>query len=148
MSANIVEDHLIQKALISKLQTTIVTGTLLVSNILEDQYQGANYTYPSVRVNLQDNTPLGNGVGRTKLSLVTFSIIVESEQASSVEVNRIGSRVYNTLFDSQIKGSNEQNAPNYFILSRIDLLFSGKAVRLDDRLWEKEIFFQSECYHL
>jgi len=145
-----IPQHLIQKSIISKLRSSgVVTGSLVSpNNILEDQYQGTNFSYPSIRVSVEDQIPLGNAVGRTKLSLVTFDIIIQSEKHSSAECNKIGGIVINNLFDSQIKGSDENNIPNYFILNRIDLIVEGKSLRTSDRLFEKVISFMSEAYLL
>jgi hypothetical protein len=145
-----IHDELIQKAIIQKLFTCTGVVNLLASSneIREDQYQNTSFAYPAIRVAINDQSPLGNAVGRTKLSLVLFSIIVFTENPSSKLCNQIGGEVVDALFDSQIKGSDENNIPEYFKLIRIDNLASTAALRLEDRLWQKELFFQSEAHKL
>src|SRR6185503_9271126 len=107
-----IPDHLIQKAIISKLQASSLSLiSNLSGNIKEDQIQTDTFGFPAIRVDLSDQSPMGNAVGRTKLSRVLFTIIVYSERPNSVQVNQIADGIINTLFDSQIFGTQEDDTP-------------------------------------
>jgi len=145
-----IPSHLIQRAIITKLKADTALVALLNSSndIKEEQYQDDTFQYPLIRVGVNVQTPLGNAVGRTKLSNILFTIMLASEKPSSFEINKIGNRVVVLLFDNQIKGTDENGNINYFILNRIDLVSEGSADRSFDRIWTKEVYFMSECYLL
>jgi len=113
--------------------------------IREDQYQGSDFSYPAIRIDISDQTPLGNG--KICICLVSFSIIILDTQPSSVKASQISKLIVDEFFQSQIIGKDENNN-DYFKLIRIDLINYGKILRTEDKLWEKEIVFQSEAHLL
>lgn len=145
-----IPDDLIQQAIINKiLSDNSITSILSNLNpVKEDQNQDSDFLYPGLRVDVNRQTPVGDGTDREKISLLGFSIYVISESRSSAECNKIGGQVVNRLFGSQIIGSNYNGSSNYFKMIRIDLVLSGKALYMADRIWQKEIQFETELHKL
>ena len=149
-----IPDYLIQKAIISKLQSdtgiiTVLSGTnSTIAQIREEQYFGDNFVYPAIRVHVLDNPPEGNGIDRIKLSRVSFSVSCYSEEPSSFECSKLNSKVIDALFDKQvINGTDENNNP-YFNLIRIDYESGNNAFRLDNRIWFALSIFSGTLHKL
>lgn len=139
---------LIAKNIIYKLQNSAtLTAVVPSANIKENNWQGTTFSYPAIRVELMNHAPMGNGIDRLKLSMITFSVKVYSEQDSSVEANRIIDIVNNILFNSQISGVDENNVEQFRMI-RIDLQTAMPTVRLGQRLWKSETFFMTEMNEL
>lgn len=139
-----ISDDLVQKAIMGFLRADVnlmaaLSGT---TQILEGEYQGQDFIYPNVRVFMQPQQPIGNGVDRPKLSTVHWTIRCSSEQPSAQEANHLMGLVVNALFTKQITGTDYNNLPN-FSLVRIDLANSAGAVRIADRIWVATAIFQS-----
>ena len=92
----------IQAALIAKLKanTTIVAELASSADIKEDQYQGTEFNYPGVRVQLNSNEPLTQDANcpHTRIGL---SVLVFTEDDNSLEADRIAGIIHNELHAQQ-----------------------------------------------
>ena len=92
----------IQAALIAKLKanTTIVAELASSADIKEDQYQGTEFNYPGVRVQLNSNEPLTQDANcqHTRIGL---SLLIFTEDDSSLEADRIAGIIHNELHAQQ-----------------------------------------------
>lgn len=136
---------LIQKAIITALKanSALITALGSSSQIKEMQYQGTEFSYPAVRVSILPQTPIGNGTDHTKLSNVTWTIRIYSEQKSSQEVSNIQGLVLDALFDTQISGTNAGGVPSFRMI-KLDVIRTGQATRLTENLWTSELYFESQ----
>lgn len=99
-----ISNNEIQAAFVSYLKSnSTITGSVNVTEIREDQWQGREFTYPCVRVRLISNTPIGSddcGLARVSLSLQVFT-----EDASSLNADRIAG-IINTVLHGRSFASN------------------------------------------
>lgn len=122
----------IQAAIISKLKgnATIVAELASNAEIKEDQYQGTEFAYPAVRVQLNSNEPLNQDANcpHTRIGL---SILVFTEDDSSLKADKIAGIIHNQL-----------HAQQYTINAiAISLRTTNlvPAIRSDIRTWRAEI---------
>lgn len=138
--------HIIQKTLIAKLKASpALTALVPADKITEIQYQGQDVGYPTVKLDLGPQTPEGNGTDHKKLSRISWTVTVFTEDRSSFLASKIISAVISSIFDSQPFGRNEANNPAVRFL-RTDIVNSGNPIRLGNRLWKVEAFFESTIY--
>jgi len=140
-----ISPDLIQKAVIKFLQAdtalmSVLSGT---NQVLELEYQGQDFVYPNIRVDIQPQTPIGNGTDRPKLSTIHWTTRVYSEQPSSREANYLLGLVIQATFNKQWVGTDYNDLP-FFRLIRVDLASQDNAIRITDRLWVASAIFQSE----
>lgn len=140
-----ISPDLVQKAIIKFLQAdrnlaVVLSGT---NQILELEYQGQDFIYPSIRVDVQPQNPVGNGIDRTKLSIIHWTTRVYSEKPSSWEANYLLGLVISATFNKQWVGTDYNNLP-FFRLIRVDMASADNAIRIADRLWVASAIFQSE----
>ena len=122
----------IQAAIISKLKgnTTIVAELASSAEIKEDQYQGTEFSYPGVRVQLTSNEPLTQDANcpHTRIGL---SLLVFTEDDSSLEADRIAGIIHNELHSTQ------------FTINGIAISLHTTnlvpAIRSDIRTWRSQI---------
>ena len=145
-----ISPELIQKAVIAKLKanTALVTALGSSDKIKESQYQSTDFTYPAVRVDVNEQTPIGNGVDHLKLSTVGWSVRCYSEKDSSFEANNLLGLVLDALFNTQIINATDENAVPHFTMIRIDATTTQNAIRTAERLWYSECFFESVIHPL
>jgi len=137
-----VEPELIQKDVLAKLKTFQIYFTGITLHFAETQTQDDDFNYPAVRVMIINQIPVGNGTDRLKLSRVNFAVRVYSEKRSDYEANTVAGVIEKRLFNRQINGTDLSGNASYR-LDRIDSSELKSAVRLADRLWMSEIFFNS-----
>lgn len=95
----------IQAALVAYLKAnTTVTAEVPAVEIREDQWQGRDFTYPNIRVRLISNTPLY--AGDCNLHRVSLGILVFTEDASSLNADRIAGIIHSVLHDHHFNTSN------------------------------------------
>jgi len=102
------------------------------TEIREHQWQGTQFTYPNIRVRMLDNTQLGRG--GCNHSQIRFSFLVFSEEASSLEANRISGIINSELHD---KSFSYQSIG--FSLWTTNLI---PAIRQDARTWRSEVVME------
>jgi hypothetical protein len=138
---------LIQKAIVQNLRNNAYLVSLLgdVNRIKENQTQRPDFTYPAIRVDVGQTTPIDNAHTTACIYLTNFNIYVFSEQDSSYQCNDLTSEVVNNLYGRQIRGTDE-NGNDYLFMLRIDLINVGNAIRLRDKLWMSTIAFKTELH--
>lgn len=95
----------IQAALVAYLKAnTTVTAEVPAVEIREDQWQGRDFTYPNIRVRLISNTPLY--AGDCNLHRVSLGILVFTEDASSLNSDKIAGIIHSVLHDHHFNTSN------------------------------------------
>ena len=140
-----ISPDLVQKAIIKMLQADTNLMSALNNDpnrIKELEYQGQDFSYPNIRVDIQPQYPIGDGVDRIKLSNIHWTNRIYSEQPSSQEANRILGLVVNAQFNKQWVGTDSNETPNFYLV-RIDLANIDNAVRISDKLWVATAVFQS-----
>jgi len=143
-----IPSELLQKDIITTLKANSALITALApsgtASVLENQFQGQNFIYPAIRVDILPQTPIGTGTDRTRLSTVSFAIRSYSEKSSGYEANHLITLVTNALFNKQIDGTNESNQP-YYRLLRININNVDGAFRVASRLWMAVAIFEGEA---
>jgi len=139
-----ISPELVQRAIIKMLQadaglSAVLTGT---KQILELEYQGQDFSYPNIRVDIQPQSPIGTGTDRTRLSLIHWTNRIYSEQPSSQEANHLLGLVVKAQFDKQWVGTDSNNIPNFYLI-RINLASIDNAMRIADKLWVASAIFES-----
>lgn len=137
-----VEPELLQKSIFQKLKTDIpqyFTGITL--DFSEAQVQDETFLYPAIRLVITDQNPIGTGTDRLKLSEVYFVVRVFAEPRSSYVANTIAGVIASKIFNRQINGTDLSGVSNHRI-DRIDLINIKNAIRMTERLWMAEVYFQ------
>lgn len=116
------------------------TGTI---QIRETQFQSQDISYPSIVIDVQPQTPIGDGIDRLKLSTLNWIVRVFSEDKSSHEANNLLNLVMQAQFNKQFTGNNLSNLPNFRVI-RVDLINIEDAYRLSERLWMASATFESQ----
>jgi hypothetical protein len=125
----------IQAALIWRLKNAAsVTAVVPEVEIREDQWQGTEFTYPNVRVALGVQSPIGDV--NCQISIIPVSVMIFTEDTSSMNCDKITSVVNDLLHGSKFSHGNVRFAS---ILSR-GLV---GAIRQDERTWRGESLFQA-----
>jgi hypothetical protein len=107
--------------------------------IRENQFQGAEFAYPAIRVALTYLNPTENIPCRDDVFRSYFSIISYSEDASSLEADTIAGLVAEALDEAVI------DEPT-FRTGNISLGSVNAAIRIGPRLWRAETFFRASIY--
>ena len=120
----------IKAGVTSKLKgnATIIAELSSSEDIKESQYQGTEFIYPAVRVKIDDNTP-ENKTGCGQLAVVT--ILVFSEEDSSLEADRIAGIIAEELHESAFKANSIAFS---FVVDNII-----PAIRRDFRTWQSAV---------
>jgi len=129
-----ISNDLIQAALITALKadTTLVnwlTARDAANEIRENEWQGAAFTYPAVRIDIGLQLPITNGVCHVSQSELTFSIISLSEKDSSQQATILAGLVNAALFAKRISGTG-------FASLLIDSDGMPGANRTIERIWQ------------
>jgi hypothetical protein len=121
----------IQAAILAYIKTVItITAEVTVIEMREDQFQGEDYTYPNIRIRLISNNPLNDDPSCSHQN-VTFSIMVFSEDASSLEADRIAGIINTALHGKSIIS----NSISFFFRTT-NLV---PAIRQDKTTWRSEV---------
>lgn len=134
-------DEVIQAAIISKLKSlppfTSSFGSVQGSEIREWDWQGDAFTYPNIRVELEDNKPYYDEQERCTLQMVEFSVYIFSEQKSSKECSQIKTNIINTfsIFSNQSLGLKSTPAR---------IVENVPVIRQDENTWRSQIKYSSK----
>ena len=121
----------IQEAIVSYTKTLTDVTSLLADGadeVREDTWQGTEFKYPHVRVNLIDNVPLD---ATCNLCRVAVSFMVFAESPSSKQSDTIAGVLHKTLHERSFNSNS--------------ITFSARTVRLipavrrDARTWMSEV---------
>ena len=98
--------------------------------IREDHWEGAEFTYPNIRVRLISNVPVDDGC---QLSQVAVSFMCNSEDYSSQEADRISGIINNTLHGKSFSSN------SIAFSARLTNLLPAR--KTDVRTWTSEAIF-------
>ena len=139
----IIGDEVVQAAIIAKLKSLAPFGAVASTEVRELEWQGDSFTYPNIRVELEDNTPYYDEQLRCGLQRVEFSVYVFSEQRSSKEASQIKTLVTNAMVSD---GFSSSTYSVRFLPIRI--LDNVPAIREDDRTWRTQVKFGTKVSSL
>lgn len=126
----------VQAGIIAKLKAnaTLVAALNSSSEIKENQYQGAEFLYPAVRVSVGTQTN-DRRSPFCAFGFLPFTVRVYSEQKSSQQADDILGKV-NFLHGTYITGTG-------FILNNIECIGLTGAIRISEQLWMAEANYLS-----
>ena len=134
-----ISDNLIQADLIAKLKSiTSVTSVLGdgVSGVKELEWQGDEFTYPCVRLELEDAGYEMEDQENCGLYFCEFSIYTFSQERSSKQCSQIKGMLETALSGLGFTGT-------YAKFNRLRLLESIPAVREDSRTWRTQLRYRT-----
>lgn len=132
-------DEKIQADIIAKLKTITSVTSLLPegqSGIKELQWQGDEFRYPGVRLDLEDNTYEFDEQERCQLQVTEFSVYIFSEEKSSKQCSTIKGLLATALVGLGFTGTNAKYV-------RFRLVDNIPAIRQDERTWRSQLRFRS-----
>lgn len=131
---------LLQAAIVTALKADAPLVAMVGDEIRESQWQGTDFTYPGVRVDVYSGAPIGEKCVDTH-SVVGFAILCYSENDSSQEADQIAGLVVDALFLSTLTAAT-------FYSGSIRLSGPGvrSARRMIGRTWRSEVEFQTNIY--
>jgi hypothetical protein len=126
----VVDNADIQEVVVSKIKADSALSSWLTSKasaneVREDEWQGADFTYPNVRVELPTQIDLGDPPCHTS---VTFNVHCYAEGYSSIDCDVLAGLVKSSLRGKHLSGSG-------FATLRIASEGSIGAVQAGDRVW-------------
>lgn len=131
-------DEVVQAAIIAKIKSlapyTSSFGSVASVEVREYEWQGDTFTYPNIRVELEDSRFYFDEQGRCNLQLIEFSVYIFSEQKSSKECSQIKTQLLNSL-----TGLGFSNQPLGLRFTPLRLVDNVPAVRQDERTWRSQI---------
>jgi len=130
-------DEVIQAAIIAKLKELAPFGRVTSEEIREVEWQGASFSYPNIRVDLEENDfSLDEQGNCSALQYVDFSIYVFSEERSSKECSQIKTEIQNALI-----GVGFSNTSLGVKFMNIRMVKGGNvpAIRQDARTWRSQV---------
>ena len=124
-------DHEIQADLMTKIKSlgSITTGT---SDIREFEWQGDEFTYPNIRLDLEDNRYEFVEQQRCSLQTIEFSVYIYSEMRSSKQCSYIKGLVANALIGLGFTGQ-------YAKYTHIRLMENIPAIRVSEREFRSQL---------
>lgn len=135
-----------QAALVTRLKDNTKYGIAAIHALLatsgeirENQFQGADFAYPALRVLVSNLNPIAEGPCRDSLFRSFFSIAVFSESTSSKEADDIAGLVAEALDERMLDTIT-------FRTGNISLWSVNAATRIGPRLWKAEVFFRTSIY--
>lgn len=131
-----------QEQIIEELQAfTTLVALVAEEEIREYYYQGTEFGYPNIRVDVRPQVPDGTGNCRLQHSVMNFAVIFNSESDSSLECEQIGFQVVEALFGRQLQDTVPSQGPTWKSL-RIDLINLGGPIRTGERTWSGQAIFR------
>jgi len=92
----------VQKAIIDRLKANAPLVAAVGVEIRESSWQGTEFTYPNIRVGMVKIPSLMEGSCVDRHGVASWSVLVNSEDASSLEADQIGGLVMQALLDHQL----------------------------------------------
>ena len=127
-----INNDLVQAALIAKANSTPNIQTSLPSGtVLEYNYQGTDWTYPTARLQIESQVDVSEDVGSCP-SMVEFSWYIFSEQGTSRQANLIAGK-----FVSSFRGLSFSQNNIKFV--RVKILENIPAIRQDEGTWRSQV---------
>lgn len=135
-------DEVIQASIIAKIKSLGAVTSLLsngATEVRELEWQGTSFSYPNVRIELEDNDFYFDEQTKCSLQRVEWSVYIFSQQDSSKECSQIKTAVINALVGS---GFSNQTYNTKF--STVRLVENIPAVREDARTWRAQVKLSSK----
>lgn len=141
-----ITNNQIQEALVARLRDNTRLEIAAIHAVLatdeeirENQFQGAEFAYPAIRVSFAYLNPTENTPCRDDVFRSYFSIIAYSEDTSSLEADTIAGLVAEALDEAMLDEAD-------FKTGNISLGSVNAAIRIGPRLWRAEVFFRASIY--
>ena len=112
-------------------------GSVQSSEIREWDWQGDVFTYPNIRVELEDNRPYYDEQQKCTLQMVEFSVYVFSEQKSSKECSQIKTNIINALTTFSNQSLGIKSTP-------VRIVENVPVIRQDERTWRAQVKYSSK----
>ena len=113
-------------------------AVVLAGNILEDFYQGRDFGYPAIRLDMRSFLA-DHDADQCDITLVRFSLHCYGEGSSSLVADKVAGACNNNLHKSQFLGT-EYQIPRL----RSDGLIAAE--RIDEKLWRATAMFSGNAY--
>jgi hypothetical protein len=136
-----IDNEDIQQAIVARLKANATLTNMLASGaaeVREAQWQGRDFLYPCVRVELGPQTSLIKPSPCT-WSRINFSVYAFSEQDSSLQADQVASAVADILDREKFAGSGFRFFFCYVVAA-------NGAKRTSEKVWRAEIACQSDLY--
>lgn len=132
-----ITNDIIQAGIISKLKSISAIVALVGSEIRESSWQGTDFVYPSIRVDLQPTSPSIEGCN---FSEIDFWISVYSEKASSLE----SSQIQAVIVENMPRSFSYVSGLNTYLFSGVIIPRNGlgSPFRMNERTWTNQITYQ------
>ena len=131
-----IDNDLVQAALILKANSTAgITSSVPSGTILEYEFQGADWSYPNARLQIESQSDVSEDSGSCP-SRVDFSWYIFSEKGTSKEADQIAGD-----FVAAFRGLSF--TANNIKFVRVRVLENIKAIRQDSRTWRAQVRCQS-----
>lgn len=136
-----IDDNDIQAAIVAKLKANapliaFLTQFSTQAEIREAAWQGREFLYPAVRVEVTQNRPIGN---TPCYSQATITIYYYSEYDSSKQVNQLAGLGNDTLFEKQLDGTGW-----YSGIIQLDNRIGGR--RQSERVWQATELYRANIF--
>ena len=136
-----IDDNTIQAAIVAKLKANSALVTWLTqfsaqAEIREAQWQGREFVYPAVRVEITSNIPQGE---TPCFSQITTTIYYYSESDSSKQVNELAGYGNDALFEKAVNDSGW-----YSGLFVLDQRITGR--RQSERVWQAVELYRTNIF--
>jgi hypothetical protein len=120
----------IQAALLAYIKTkTTITAQVTTTEMREDQWQGAEFTYPNIRIRTISNNP--SRTNKCDSSDISVSFMVFTENASSQKADEIAGIINQALHNKSFSSNSIA-----FTLWTTNLI---PAIRIDRNTWRSEV---------
>lgn len=136
-------DEVIQAAIVAKLKALAPFGDVQPVEVREFEWQGDEFTYPNIRVELEDNRYYYDEQERCSLQYVEFSVYVFSQQRSSKECSQI-----KTLVTNAMVGIGFNDTTRNLRFTSVRVVDNIPVVREDARTWRSQIKLSSKVSNL
>ncbi len=136
-------DEVVQAAIIAKLKSLAPFGAVASTEVKELEWQGDSFTYPNIRVDLEENNFYYDEQLQCNLQNVEFSVYIFSEQRSSKEASQIKTLVINSMVSGGF--SNSTYSVRFLPVRIMD---NVPAIRESERTWRAQVKFGTKVSNL
>lgn len=118
-----------------------LTALVDSDEIREYQYQGTEFAYPCVRVDVRNQVPEGDAPCRLTISIINFAVLAYSEEESSRECERVCYQIVECLFGTQIEMATPVEGPDWRT-ETVNLVQINAPRRMAEKVWRGEVIFR------
>lgn len=144
-----IDNEAIQRTVVSRLKNNVGLTALLLpagaDEVREAQWQGRDFAFPNVRVEIGPQTPT-IGPAPCDWSEVTFTVYCHSEQDSSLQCEQVASAVKDALDKKHFTGQDLISGQYFrFFYCHVTRL-EGARRAIDNRIWRSAVVCQSALH--